>query len=328
MICSEQERLISELNQGRKLIEQLKNHIDHPTESQGLCEYLVQQIISIYDNALLKLNLGDLVGDLHQVAPNLQPLAAGSPMSEVSDLGLTNQLPKDVYKKRKTSQRWTEQIRVSSATGQGNVEDSYSWRKYGQKEILGASYPRAYYRCTHRHTQGCLATKLVQRSDEDSSIFEVTYKGRHTCVQASQVKDGLGRNRDQYEPQWEDQVQTPPEQGLFNLGTSLTVKTEDPGFPPFSFSSPQIEPEIIENNIFIRGDGFLGIDSLESNSFSVLQENNCGLSQNLQHSESELTDILSAPTSATNSPVGAFGFPFDQVDLDSDFLFDTSEFLS
>lgn len=43
---------------------------------------------------------------------------------------------------------------------------------------------RGYYRCTLRHVQGCLATKQVQRSDEDPTIFEVTYRGRHTCNQS------------------------------------------------------------------------------------------------------------------------------------------------
>jgi hypothetical protein len=32
--------------------------------------------------------------------------------------------------------------RVSSAGGENPVEDGHSWRKYGQKEILGAKHPR------------------------------------------------------------------------------------------------------------------------------------------------------------------------------------------
>lgn len=41
---------------------------------------------------------------------------------------------------RKTSPRWTEQVRVCS--GKGTGDDGYSWRKYGQKDILGANFPR------------------------------------------------------------------------------------------------------------------------------------------------------------------------------------------
>lgn len=40
--------------------------------------------------------------------------------------------------------RWMDQVRVSSGTGlEGPQDDGYSWRKYGQKDILGAKYPRS-----------------------------------------------------------------------------------------------------------------------------------------------------------------------------------------
>lgn len=42
---------------------------------------------------------------------------------------------------------------------------------------------RGYYRCTYRTAQGCPATKQVQRSDTDLSVFDVTYQGEHTCHQ-------------------------------------------------------------------------------------------------------------------------------------------------
>lgn len=42
---------------------------------------------------------------------------------------------------------------------------------------------RGYYRCTYRTAQGCQATKQVQRSDTDLSVFDVTYQGEHTCHQ-------------------------------------------------------------------------------------------------------------------------------------------------
>ncbi|XP_058075373.1 probable WRKY transcription factor 70 isoform X3 [Magnolia sinica] len=40
---------------------------------------------------------------------------------------------------------------------------------------------RSYFRCTHRYDQGCRATKQVQRSEDDSSLFVITYVGHHTC---------------------------------------------------------------------------------------------------------------------------------------------------
>ncbi|GMI86174.1 hypothetical protein HRI_002286700 [Hibiscus trionum] len=71
--------------------------------------------------------------------------------------------------------------------GNPNVppEDNYTWRKYGQKEILGSTYPRAYYRCTHQKMYNCPAKKQVQRLDNDFHTLEVTYIGQHTCHMSS-----------------------------------------------------------------------------------------------------------------------------------------------
>jgi len=44
---------------------------------------------------------------------------------------------------------------------------------------------RSYFRCTHRHSQGCLATKHVQRADGDPLLHDVVYHGAHTCAQAA-----------------------------------------------------------------------------------------------------------------------------------------------
>ena len=40
---------------------------------------------------------------------------------------------------------------------------------------------RHYYRCTHKHDQGCLATKHVQRIHDDPPKYRSTYIGHHTC---------------------------------------------------------------------------------------------------------------------------------------------------
>ncbi|KAE8807530.1 WRKY transcription factor 26 [Hordeum vulgare] len=72
----------------------------------------------------------------------------------------------------------------------GPLDDGLSWRKYGQKDILGATYPRAYFRCTHRHSQGCQATKQVQRAHADPLLFDVVYHGAHTCAQAAAALAG------------------------------------------------------------------------------------------------------------------------------------------
>nr|CAB3453167.1 unnamed protein product [Digitaria exilis] len=66
--------------------------------------------------------------------------AAPCPLSDASDA------PFKTTKKRKTAtEKVKNQMRVRSAAG-GDIpaDDGHSWRKYGQKEILGAKHPSLY----------------------------------------------------------------------------------------------------------------------------------------------------------------------------------------
>ncbi|XP_008788524.2 WRKY DNA-binding transcription factor 70 [Phoenix dactylifera] len=78
--------------------------------------------------------------------------------------------------------------------------DGHQWRKYGQKQINNAKYPRSYYRCTNSKDQGCPATKTVQQEDRDSDPpkFSVTYSMQHTCkdvdINSPFVMDSAPRN--------------------------------------------------------------------------------------------------------------------------------------
>ncbi|KAG8085166.1 hypothetical protein GUJ93_ZPchr0010g10945 [Zizania palustris] len=62
-----------------------------------------------------------------------------------------------------------------------NLDDGQAWRKYGQKEIQNSTYPKAYFRCTHKYDQQCVAQRQVQRCDEDPASYRITYIGDHTC---------------------------------------------------------------------------------------------------------------------------------------------------
>ncbi|KAK4268397.1 hypothetical protein QN277_025062 [Acacia crassicarpa] len=81
-------------------------------------------------------------------------------------------------KKRKSAQiqTWVEESKMSPK------EDGHAWRKYGQKIILSAKHPRNYYRCTHKHDQGCKAIKHVQKIQDDPPLFRTTHFGLHTCT--------------------------------------------------------------------------------------------------------------------------------------------------
>ncbi|CAN6204199.1 unnamed protein product [Urochloa humidicola] len=200
------ERVVTELSQIMELVRQLEVHLGG-SQTQEECRRLASQISSLTQRSIALITSYGLLDD-----GGRKRSAAGSPLSDASDA------PFKTTKKRRTANKVKNQVRVSSAAG-GDIpaDDGHSWRKYGQKEILGAKYPRGYYRCTHRHSQGCAATKQVQRADEDPKLFDVIYLGDHTCVQNGAAAAGQAATATpspEYNP------------NASNLMQSLKVKTE------------------------------------------------------------------------------------------------------
>ncbi|RLN35723.1 putative WRKY transcription factor 30 [Panicum miliaceum] len=200
-------RVVMDLSHIKDLVRQLEGHLGGP-QTQEQCRLLASQISSLTERSIsLITSYCSLDG--------ARKRPASSPLSDASDA------PFKATKKRKTTEKVKHQVRVSSAAG-GDVpaDDGHSWRKYGQKEILGAKHPRGYYRCTHRHSQGCAATKQVQRADEDPALFDVVYIGAHTCVQSGAAAGQAAAAAQAPEPN--PGVHTL----LQSLSSSLTVKTE------------------------------------------------------------------------------------------------------
>ncbi|XP_039031563.1 probable WRKY transcription factor 46 [Hibiscus syriacus] len=229
----ERSTLLKEQTQGRELTNLLRNHL-HPSSPPKTRQVLLDKILFSYDKAL-------------------SMLKCNSPGSDASDR-------KDSFKKRKKCSGWSEQVRICSGTSlEGPLDDGHCWRKYGQKDILGSNFPRGYHRCTHRYTQGCLAAKQVQRSDEDPTIFEVKYRGRHTCNRASHfvatkvpsTTESEEKGNQKQQNQLEEKQKQSKEIWL-SFETELKVKTEaldNRGniFPSFSFP---IGSEEVEYGLF------------------------------------------------------------------------------
>nr|XP_004308988.2 PREDICTED: WRKY transcription factor 55 [Fragaria vesca subsp. vesca] len=100
-------------------------------------------------------------------------------------------------------------------------EDGFTWRKYGQKEIMGCRFPRGYYRCTHQKLYNCPAKKQVQRLDNDPLTFEVMYRGDHTCHMSSTAPSVLPASDDQIKQ--ETMTQTHAATTTQPLGTWLSM---------------------------------------------------------------------------------------------------------
>ncbi|CAN6217354.1 unnamed protein product [Urochloa humidicola] len=192
------ERVVTGLSQIMELVRQLEVHLAG-SHTQEECRRLASQISSLTERSITLIT--DAGG---------RKRSAASPLSDASDA------PFKTTKKRSTTGKVKNQVRVSAAGGSDiPSDDGHSWRKYGQKEILGAKYPRGYYRCTHRHSQGCAATKQVQRADEDPTLFDVIYVGDHTCVQNAAAAPAPAP---EHNPSAHNLLQS--------LSSSLTVKTE------------------------------------------------------------------------------------------------------
>ncbi|CAN6239684.1 unnamed protein product [Urochloa humidicola] len=104
-------------------------------------------------------------------------LASGScsPRAGVFGLSPPAPAPRHGCKRRKDKVTWVKHTLTP-------YFDGHLWRKYGQKVIKDAPYPRLYFRCSYRDDRHCLASKLVQQvTHDDPPLYEVTYKHEHTC---------------------------------------------------------------------------------------------------------------------------------------------------
>ncbi|XP_066397260.1 transcription factor WRKY19-like [Miscanthus floridulus] len=218
--------VVTELGHIKELVTQLEVHLSG--SSPDLCKQLASQISSITERSIsLLITTSTLDGARKRSA------ATASPLSDASDAPFVM-----ATKKRKTTKKKKKknhEVRVSTAGGDGDhpADDGHSWRKYGQKEILGAKHPRGYYRCTHRHSQGCAATKQVQRTDEDPTFFDVVYLGDHTCVQSQRASAAAGQAAaDAQAPEYKYNANPGASSLLQSLSSSLTVKAEGPAVEP------------------------------------------------------------------------------------------------
>lgn len=323
---SEQNTLISELTQGLELVKQLKYQLTQ-TSSPETRQMLLQKIISSYEKALLIMTWRGLAEQ--RIQPVESPISinetdlnesSGRPLKE------NQQDNGDASKKRKTMHRWTEQVKACPENGlEGPPDDGYSWRKYGQKDILGAIYPRSYYRCTYRNIRACSAVKQVQRSDEDPFMFDITYIGTHTCNQTTpsvsaptspmtqEVK--LNSGCCYHHQNHSNEI-------LLNFQTNLRVNTENLHGDDMatSFSFPSTSLGFGSNSFLDSFPPFTSPAVSETNYFSRLQR--IDGDQHGHSSESNLTGLVSAATSATNSPILDLNLEFSGG-IDPNFPFDT-----
>ncbi|KAF3779681.1 putative WRKY transcription factor 30 [Nymphaea thermarum] len=215
------------------------------------------------------------------------------------------------------------------------LDDGYSWRKYGQKDILGAKYPRGYYRCTHRHAQGCQATKQVQRSDHNPAVFDITYCGKHTCNQLAQLSTTFSPHQENQQNQQQNRQVHGQLQDLqplnYNqeIGAKVTapdetaMSTRSFSFPLTPRSQEQEQQQQQQQQQYHSVCGLMGSLPLSFNTpatsdpdYYMIPARELPL---LHATESELTQIISAAmssTSAASAPIVSIDMPLGPLDFD------------
>ncbi|KAH9626690.1 hypothetical protein KSS87_021589 [Heliosperma pusillum] len=330
-------QMIKELLQGLEFAKQLQNHIINKPYSSSddnqafNYSFIMEKMLSTFDKTIT------LAKQISPSNPNNQTHLELSQSLDVNSPRSENSRPNvRATKRRKLMTKWTKTVNVGPdklGSGlEGPFADGFSWRKYGQKQILGAKFPRGYYRCTHRHSKGCTATKQVQRSDEDSSIYQVMYTGEHTCYTGPDLQSGQLSSDSAHNSKTEPQEPTSPQQPhqtvqevYLGLGPEdeLKIETEESinkaqMFRCFSFKSGFLE--VGPFDILGCSTDFESPTTSGSNYFSGNIGSSVGL--NVQISESDINDLISGQNSVTSSPtVGDFEFPLDQwLDIDPKFF--------
>ncbi|XP_038981088.1 WRKY DNA-binding transcription factor 70-like [Phoenix dactylifera] len=182
------EAVTRELVRGRELASQLRAVL-RELVAGGRCEpvdALVEEISGSFARALTVLTSGEarvVRSDPETFAPssqNTQQEGGNGKMLKISE-----------------ARCWNAGIRRRGYSGAQKVisatelEDGHIWKKYGQKKILGAKYPRGYFKCGQKKDQGCQAIKHVQRMQDDPPMFLVTYIGQHSCTDVFQTSQWI-----------------------------------------------------------------------------------------------------------------------------------------
>ncbi|KAL9234533.1 hypothetical protein vseg_009394 [Gypsophila vaccaria] len=323
-------QMINELLKGLESAKQLRNHITNKLSLSDVNQTLnysslIETMMSTFDKTITIAK---------QITPRVNqlelphPLIVSSPKSESSEPNLP------ASKRRKMMPRWSKTVKIGPdqiVNGlEGPLNDGLSWRKYGQKGIFGARFPRGYYRCTYRHSKNCTATKQVQQSDDDPTIYQVMYRGEHTCN--SRPKNNLlqaqlnvtpqpNKSPQQYHP-----ISQPNNQEIFlGLGPEGDIEIEPISndkaqiFRAFSFNSSLLETEHLEYTLDYST-LLASPTSSDSNYFptSSYQVTWPGFRLNVQTPESDMNSSNSGQNSVNNSPTtDDFECPLEWLDLDA-----------
>ncbi|CAL9117266.1 unnamed protein product [Musa textilis] len=204
------EELTRGQEQATRLQSMLKDMLPAENPSGPAADLLIE-VLSSFSKALSLLDLG-------------RSAEANSPSSNGG-------VRRKMQSPRRVSCRRRQHPYTCRTTFLKTIEDGFTWRKYGQKNIYGAKHSRSYYRCIHKHGQGCQATRQVQRTEQDDSTFAITYMGEHTCADATKPRD-----------------QPAPHDNSSGSNTAANDRRATPPSPALGNPKQECEEEVVSNH--------------------------------------------------------------------------------
>ncbi|KAK4377427.1 hypothetical protein RND71_003723 [Anisodus tanguticus] len=225
--------IIKELNLGQDFTSGLRELIiKKPIGDNGvLAQELVEKIMASFCKTLKMLNPSKYVNEYPQI-----PVAIDSSCRKGGRRSPEDSSGSCCKKSSSKDQRFCNKKRKISGTSVKEtstlLDDGHVWRKYGQKQILDAPYPRSYYRCTHKFDQGCEATKQEQRIQENPPQFRTMYQGHHTCTTYPTVSQIFLDS------------QTHHEDSSILLSFDSNVNHYNPYFPTFPSTKKDMKEEV------------------------------------------------------------------------------------
>ncbi|KAH7533012.1 hypothetical protein FEM48_Zijuj04G0084500 [Ziziphus jujuba var. spinosa] len=172
-----------ELMEGREIANKLRSLLSNSGDDSKSAKDLVIKIMKSFSNTLSMLNVkeGDIAGSMiSQIQAHSSCLDASKSEGDSQESCRSSNIT-PIKKDRRSFHNRRRPLQTWQSDTPTLIDDGQAWRKYGQKVILQAEYPRHYFRCTYKYDQGCKATKQVQRIQVNPPLYRTTYFGHHTC---------------------------------------------------------------------------------------------------------------------------------------------------
>ncbi|CAN6350671.1 unnamed protein product [Urochloa humidicola] len=176
------EAAIQELRRGTKLADLLRKQVELIPEPSRR-DAAVANVGEISMAMASSLNILQSEMMEHPSSPEAEAVAMAAPTA-YSDGG-TGERNGAVARTRRVRHRRGRhgaELPIKEILTEAPENDRFHWRKYGEKTILNAQYPRLYYKCGYSDDHKCPAKKYVQQqSNSGPPLFMVTLINEHTC---------------------------------------------------------------------------------------------------------------------------------------------------